>query len=167
MGVAYEFLKTNKYKQMKKLIVLVVLMAGITAMAQKPEGERNHRGNRQDMSPEQMATLQTKQMTLALDLTEAQQKQIQSLNLDNAKNRAEKMKEMKAKRDSGEAKKLTSEERYAMKTAMLDHKIAQKEKMKKILNNDQYEKWEKMKMDREGHRRGKGMQRHKERTDGK
>ena len=152
---------------MRKLIVLAVLMAGITAMAQKPERERGQRGDMRDMTPEQMATLQTKQMTLALDLTEAQQKQIQSLNLDNAKKRAEKMNEMKAKRESGEAKKLSSEERYAMKTAMLDRQIAQKEKMKKILNNEQYEKWEKIKMNREGHRKGKGMQRHKERAEGK
>lgn len=150
---------------MKKLVVLVLLMAGITAMAQKPERERGPRGDMKDMTPEQMASLQTKQMTLALDLTDAQQKQIQSLNLDNAKDRAEKMKEMKAKRESGEANKLTSEERYTMKTTMLDRQIAQKEKMKKILNNNQYEKWEKM--NREGHRRGKGIQRHKERVDGK
>lgn len=152
---------------MKKLIVLVVLMAGITAMAQKPERKRDHRGDMKGMTPEQMATLQTKQMTLALDLTDVQQKQIQSLNLDNAKDRAEKMKEMKAKRESGEAKKLTSEERYAMKATMLDRQIAQKEKIKKILNDEQYEKWEKTKMDRQGHRKGKGMQRHKDRANGK
>ena len=142
---------------MKKLVVLVVLMAGITAMAQKPERERGHRGDMKDMSPEQIATLQTKQMTLALDLTDAQQKEVQSLNLENAVKRSEKMNEMKARKESGEAKKLTSEERYAMKTAMLDHQIAQKEKMKKILNKEQYEKWEKMKKNREGNRKGRGM----------
>ncbi|MEG3656825.1 hypothetical protein V5097_05380 [Arenibacter palladensis] len=145
---------------MKKLIVLVVLMAGITAMAQKPErerGDRGHRSDMRDMTPEQIATLQTKQMTLALDLTEAQQKEIQSLNLENAVKRSEKMNEMKARKESGEAKKLTSEERYAMKTAMLDHQIAQKEKMKKILSKEQYVKWEKMKENREGHRKGRGM----------
>ncbi|RAJ07970.1 DUF4890 domain-containing protein [Arenibacter echinorum] len=142
---------------MKKLVVLVVLMAGISAIAQKPERERGHRGDMKDMSPEQIATLQTKQMTLALDLTDTQQKEIQSLNLENAVKRSEKMNEMKAKKESGEAKKLTSEERFAMKTAMLDHQIAQKEEMKKILNKEQYEKWEKMKKNREGHRKGRGM----------
>lgn len=153
---------------MKKLIVLVVLMAGITAIGQKTERERGHSGDMKNMSPEQVATLQTKKMTLALDLSDDQQKQIQSLNLNNAKNRAEKMQEMKAKRESGEAKKLTSDERYALKTDMLDHQIAQKEKIKKILNKDQYEKWEKMKNRREGHRKAKGMQGHKERgTKGK
>jgi len=142
---------------MKKLVVLVVLMAGITAIAQKPERERGHRGDMKDMSPEQIATLQTKQMTLALDLTDAQQKKIQSLNLENAVKRSEKMNEMKARKESGEAKKLTSEERYSMKTAMLDHQIAQKEKMKEILNKEQYIKWEKMNKNREGHRKGRGM----------
>lgn len=143
---------------MKKIVVLIVLMVGITAMAQKPERERGHRGDMKDMSPEQIATLQTKQMTLALDLSDAQQKEIQSINLENAVKRSEKMDEMKARKESGEAKKLTSEERYAMKTAMLDHQIAQKEKMKKILNKEQYEKWEKMKKNREGHRKGRGME---------
>ncbi|MBU2906652.1 hypothetical protein KO529_17775 [Arenibacter algicola] len=149
---------------MKKLVVLVVLMAGITAIAQKPERERGHRGDMKDMSPEQIATLQTKQMTLALDLTDAQQKEIQSLNLQNAVKRSEKMNEMKARKESGEAKKLTSEERYAMKTAMLDHQIAQKEKMKKILNKEQYMKWEKMKENREGHRKGRGMKDNEKRS---
>lgn len=149
---------------MKKLILLVVLMAGITAIAQKPERERGHRGDMGNMTPEQMATLQTKQMTLALDLTDAQQKQIQSLNLENATARSAKREEMKAKKESGEAKKMTSEERYAMQTARLDHQIAQKEKMKKILNTEQYEKWEAMKKDREGKGRGRG---HKERAKGK
>lgn len=144
---------------MKKLIVLMVLMAGITAMAQKPERERGDRGDIRDMTPEQIATLQTKQMTLALDLTDAQQKEIQSINLENAVKRSEKMNEMKARKESGEAKKLTSEERYAMKTAMLDHQIAQKEKMKKILNKEQYMKWEKMKDNRESRRKSR-------RTDG-
>ena len=143
---------------MKKIVVLIVLMAGITAMAQKPERERGHRGDMKDMSPEQIATLQTKQMTLALDLSDAQQKEIQSINLENAVKRSEKMDEMKARKESGEANKLTSEERYAMKTAMLDHQIAQKEKMKKILNKEQYEKWEKMKKNREGHRKSRGME---------
>lgn len=147
---------TEKIKQMKKLVVLIALLAGITAIAQKPERHRGDRSNMKDMTPEQIATLQTKQMTLALDLTDAQQKEIYSLNLENALKRSEKKKEMKARKDSGETKKLTSEERYAMKTAMLDHQIAQKEMMKKILNKEQYEKWEKMKKNREGHRKGRG-----------
>lgn len=144
-----------------------MLIIGLGAMAQKPNQEKGHRSYKNNMSPEQMATLQTKRMTLALDLTDAQQKQIQSLNLENATKRADKMKEMKAKKESGELKKPTSEDRFAMQSALLDHQIAQKERIKKILDKDQYAKWEKMKTNRKGHHKGKAMQSHKKRGYGK
>jgi hypothetical protein len=142
---------------MKKLIVFAVLMAGVTAMAQTPERSKGDRNPMKDMTPEQMATLQTKHMALALDLTDAQQKEMQSLNLENALKRSEKIKEMRARKENGEIKKPTSEERYAMKIAMLDHQIAQKEKLRNILNKEQYEKWERMKKSREDHRKRRGM----------
>ncbi|MGB5497437.1 MAG: hypothetical protein WBM77_00750, partial [Maribacter sp.] len=85
---------------MKKVIVLVALMAGFTAMAQK--GERGHKGDYKNMSVEQMATLQTKKMTLDLDLTEVQQSKIQALNLENAKKRKAKMEERKALKEADE-----------------------------------------------------------------
>src|SRR5690554_5756690 len=152
---------------MKNLVLVIALMMGLSAMAQKTGQEKRHKGDMKSMNPEQMATLQTKRMTLALDLTDAQQKQIQSLNLENATKRAEKMKAMKAKKESGELKEITSEDRYAMKSAMLDHQIAQKERIKKILDKDQYAKWEKMKKNRKGHHKGKAMQSHKKRGYGK
>lgn len=152
---------------MRKLVLAVMLMVGLGAMAQKPYPQKGHRGDMNKLSPEQTATLQTKRMTLALDLTDAQQKQIQSLNLENATKRAEKMKEIKAKKESGELKKLTSEDRFAMQSAMLDHQIAQKNNMKKILDKDQYAKWEKMKKNRKGHHKGKAVQSHKKRGYGK
>src|SRR5690606_4562709 len=149
---------------MKKLIVLAVLMAGVTAMAQTPERNRGDRNPMKHMTPEQMATLQTKQMTLALDLTEAQQKEMQGLNLENAVKRSEKMNGMRAKKESGELKKPTSEERYNMKIAMLDHQIAQKEKMRNILNKEQYVKWEKMKKTREDYRKRRGIHHYNKRS---
>lgn len=142
---------------MKKLIVFAVLMASVTAMAQTPERSKGDRNPMKDMTPEQIATLQTKQMTLALDLTDAQQMEMQGLNLENAVKRSDKMNEMRARKEKGEVKKLTSEERYAMKIAMLDHQIAQKEKLKNILNKEQYVKWEKMKNTREDLRKDKRM----------
>lgn len=149
---------------MKKLIVFAVLLAGVTAMAQTPEQSRRDRSSMKHMTPEQMATLQTKQMTLALDLSDSQQKEIQDLNLENALNRSEKMKEMRAKKESGELKKLTSEERYNMKIAMLDHQIAQKEKLRNILNKEQYIKWDKMKNTREDYRKRRGMHHYNKRS---
>ena len=151
---------------MKKLIVLAVLMTGVTAMAQTPERSSGDRSHIKDMTPEQMATLQTKQMTLALDLTEAQQKEMQDLNLENAVKRSEKKNEMREKKESGELKKPTSEERYNMKIAMLDHQIAQKEKLRNILNKEQYVKWEKMKKTREDYRKRRGMHHYNKRSAG-
>jgi len=130
---------------------------GNNTMAQREHHEGGHRMN--DMTPEQMATLKTKKMTLALDLTEAQQTKIKALQLEDAKMRKTKMEEHRAQKEAGEAKKPTSEERYAMTNAHLDHQIAQKAEMKKILSDEQYSKWEKMQHRRGRHgmeRRGKG-----------
>ena len=148
---------------MRKLVLAVILMIGMGTMAQKPHYGKRDRGHMDNMDPEQTATLQTKRMTLALDLTDAQQKQVQSINLENAAKRTEKMKEIKAKKESGELKGPTQQERYNMQLAMLDHQIAQKNRMKKILDKEQYAKWEKMKTNREGSHRGKTMKSHNKR----
>jgi periplasmic protein CpxP/Spy len=122
---------------MKKVIAVLVLFVGLNTMAQKRENR--------DLNPEQIATLTTKKMTLDLDLNESQQSKIYELQLENAKSRMTKMEaHKKAKENSESMKKLSSEERFAKKTEMLDHQIAQKKKMKAILNADQFEKWEKM-----------------------
>ena len=122
---------------MKKVIAVLVLFVGLNTMAQKRENR--------DLNPEQIATLTTKKMTLDLDLNESQQSKIYELQLENAKSRMTKMEaHKKAKENSERMKKLSSEERFAKKTEMLDHQIAQKKKMKAILNADQFEKWEKM-----------------------
>ncbi len=122
---------------MKKVIAVLVLFVGLNTMAQTRENR--------DLNPEQIATLTTKKMTLDLDLNESQQSKIYELQLENAKTRMTKMEaHKKAKENNESMTKLSSEERFAKKTEMLDHQIAQKKKMKAILNTDQFEKWEKM-----------------------
>ncbi|MDE3742743.1 Spy/CpxP family protein refolding chaperone [Maribacter polysaccharolyticus] len=134
---------------MKKVIVLVALIVGTTAMAQQRKGNRGN--SMKDLTVEQIATLQTKKMTLELDLTEAQQTKIQALNLENATKRKAKMEERKALRDSGERPKLSADEKYALQLERMDAAIAQKASMKKILNDEQYAKWE-MKRQKRGNR---------------
>lgn len=144
---------------MKKTLVLVMLLAGATVMAQ--EGRKNHqREAMKDLTPEQIATLHTKKMTLALDLSDTQQKQVQALNLENAKLRKAKMEERKARKESGDSKKPTSEERYELQLERLDNQIAHKAEIKAILSPEQYEKWEKLHF----HKR---KMRGKERSEGK
>ena len=135
---------------MKKVIAVFVLFVGFNSLAQKREMK--------DINPEQFATLATKKMTLELDLNESQQAKIYQLQLENATSRKAKMVERsKANEDGANMKKLNSEERFVKQSEMLDHQIAQKKKIKAILNAEQYDKWEKM------HHNRKDM-RHKKRA---
>jgi hypothetical protein len=79
-------------------------------------------------------------MTLDLDLDTKQQNEIKSILLEQNKKREAKKIEMKAKKEKGT--KLSSNEKFAMKTKMLDEKIEQKAQMKKILKPEQFQKWE-------------------------
>ena len=57
--------------------------------AQRHDGPKMRKGPKMDMTAEQMATLQTKHMTLALDLTEDQLNQIYKINLEKKNGRGE------------------------------------------------------------------------------
>lgn len=134
---------------MKKLMLIaIVAMVAIQVNAQdtkdRPNRERSPKMDRfQDLTPEEMATLQTKKMTLHLDLNESQQKEIQKINLENAIDRKAKMEARKAQREDGTMAKPSKEEHLKMMNDRLDKQIAMKAKMKKILNDEQFVKWEK------------------------
>ena len=134
---------------MKKLILIALALVTIQVSAQdrKQEfrkGDRMERGERfKDFTPEEKAQLQTKKMTLHLDLTQSQQKQIEKLNLENAKDRKANMETRQAKKKEGKGEKPSKEERLAMMNERLDKQIEMKGKMKKILDDEQFEKWEK------------------------
>ncbi|WP_338731257.1 hypothetical protein [Mangrovimonas cancribranchiae] len=124
---------------MKKLIIVALAFMAFTVNAQ----DRKMRHDRMsDYSPEEIAELQTKRMTLNLDLTEAQQQKVAKINLKNAKKRQEKMQAFKAKKGDRETK-LTKEERLKIKHDFLDSQIETKRDMREVLNDDQYEKWTK------------------------
>ena len=130
---------------MKKLILILTMFSGIWVSAQerRPHRQHMHRG---ELTTEQVATLQTKKLALALDLTESQQKTIQKIKFEQAELRESKRKEMKEKRESGSEKQFSSEERYERELERLEAQIAFKAKMKEVLNPAQYEKWERMQM---------------------
>ena len=135
------------------MAILVMATISVTAQDHNMKGKR---GNMKDLSPEQAATLQTKKMTLALDLNESQQSKIKTILTEDATARKAKMEERKANKEDVK-KVLTADEKYAMQNERLDHQIARKEQMKSILNTDQYEKW--VKMDARKKMRGKGKNR--------
>lgn len=134
---------------MKKLLVLALLIVGITTIAQ--ERKNKHQGDQMEQfTPEQHTQLMLKKMTLELDLTEAQQKDISEfISNQMAKKEAHKA-QMKANREK--AVKHTKEERFAMQMKMLDEQIATKKRMEKILNDKQFEKWTALKEDRRENR---------------
>lgn len=118
---------------MKNLVVIVAFL--IAGMAVAQPGGRQEKKEKKDINPEQVATMQSKKMTLELDLSDKQQKAVYDLVLTAAKDRKE-----RPTREALEA--MTPEQKNALKIQVLDKKIAHKRAMQSILNTQQYEKWE-------------------------
>lgn len=121
----------------KIAIIALVLFTGIS-FAQKLNTDKMAKAiNKADKhSPESRAEIQSKRLTLKLDLSKAQQTQVQNVLLKHYT-------EEKSKRDKvrKSEKKLTSEQRTALKSKHLDAQIALKAEMKTILNSEQYSKF--------------------------
>lgn len=145
---------------MKKVLIVLLAMGSLTAFAQERKMKR------EEFTPEQKVELQVKKMTLELDLNEKQQKDLKGVLTQQSKKREEAKAKHKAAKDTDV--KPTSDERFAMRSKMMDEKIAFKGEMKKILTADQMAKWEEHKEEhresrmerREGQQR---MMRHKSR----
>jgi protein CpxP len=125
---------------MKKVIVAVLLVVGMTTFAQE-RGEKRER-----LSPEQKVELQAKKMKLDLDLNDKQTADIKKIVAEQVKKREAKRAEFEAKR--AKDAKPTQEEMFQNKSQMLDEQIAMKAEMKKILNAEQFSKWEKIQAER-------------------
>lgn len=128
---------------MKQLAILLVMLTSVGISAQRHDGQRMRKRPQMDMTAEEMATLQTKHMTLALDLTEKQQDKVYEINLEKAQFRKEKWAEIKAAKESGEWEKPTPEARFEMENERLDRQIAMQEEMRNVLDEKQYETWKK------------------------
>ena len=135
---------------MKKIILIVIAFATLQATAQ-PQRRGDHRPGKhgdierlQDFTPEEFAEIQTKRMTLQLDLTDKQQQQVQGLLIIQHKARKEKAEVFrKPDKEDKTRERPSKKERLENLNERLDNQIAMKRKMKEILNEDQYERWEK------------------------
>jgi periplasmic protein CpxP/Spy len=132
---------------MKKLVLIAIALVSLQAIAQDhkgmlQKGEQKVRSQMiKDFNPEQIALLQTKKMTLHLDLTKAQQEEIQKINLANATERKAKMEARRKMRENGNM--LSKEDRFNIMNERLDKRIAHKKQMQNILTKEQFEKLEK------------------------
>lgn len=127
---------------MKKLFVVALLVVGLTTFAQ----EKGKRGDFKEMTPEKRTEMQVKKMTKDLDLNEKQQKEVKELLNAQKEDRAEMIEKRKEIKETAE--KATKEQRAEMKAKMDKKKEAIDAKMKSILTDDQYKKWEANKEDR-------------------
>ncbi|HLT32760.1 MAG TPA: hypothetical protein VKZ98_03135 [Aquaticitalea sp.] len=131
---------------MKNLLMIALAFVTLNAVAQEDKKEmrktemKERMAKSERMTPEEIATLQTKKMTLHLDLNEKQQSEVKALLLEEAQTRKDKMAAFKAKKETGE--KPSKDDRFNHQNDRLDHQIELKKKMKTILNADQYAKYE-------------------------
>ena len=119
-------------------IILMLLTFKPTVFAQQGLG----RGNR-DMDPKEFADRQTSRMHELLELTAAQLPKVEKLNLEYA----EKMKEV---RDQA------GEDREAMRSKMMEMIKEKDAKLKAILSEEQWTKFEADRKERMQNRRGGG-----------
>lgn len=144
-------IEMNKFLNMKKLLVLSLLfIVSFNSFSQN----RKQLGNKlKSFSAEQIATLQTKKMTLSLDLNLKQQNEIFNVFLEEVKFKKTKRGEINERKNNSK-EGLSSEEIFDMMNEKLDHQIAFNNKVKTILNKDQFLVWQEFKIrEKRGKRR--------------
>ena len=124
---------------MKKLSVIVILIASITFTA---EAQHRPMKRKPNFTTEQKVELAVKKMTLALDLTAKQQKEVSPLLSTQIQERETHMKKRMEVRKTG--KRPSKDELFKMQSKRLDDQIAFKNRMKNILDKEQFVKFEKM-----------------------
>lgn len=134
---------------MKTWILAATMMMGVSMAAQAPADAPAPHGRHQKMekehlnlTPQQRAELKSKQLTLKLDLTDKQQKDVEKLLVNAETKKADAIAKRQEARKAGI--RPTNEERLALKNSMLDERIAMKRDLKKILSAEQYTKFEKL-----------------------
>jgi len=126
-------------KMMKKVITLFVLVFAFTFSTQ---GQNKKAKRASKLTIEQQTTLAVKKMTLALDLSEKQQNDIKPILMAKITERKMAIKKRKAAKKAKE--RPSANEIYEMKIKQLDGLILIKSKMKNILDEKQYERFEEM-----------------------
>lgn len=123
---------------MKKVVMALLLMAGITGIAQekpaaKQEGQK-HKTEKKDQKPKVTPDEQAKQLAKELSLDDAQQAKVKELYAEQEKKRA-------ADPDAKKMEKGEQHDHAAMEAKMKKENAAFDTKMKNILSKEQYTKW--------------------------
>ena len=118
--------------------ILVVVLLASTAINAQGRKENNRKGV--NFTPEQTATLQTKRMTLRLDLDKNQQEAVYDLQKNKMLVRKAMRTAMLERKANGNTP--TSDELFQLKSSRLDRMQLHSDAMKEILTKEQFEKWE-------------------------
>lgn len=130
---------------MKKWLVGALLIVGMTTFAQeavKNTATNDAKPKREQLNPEQRAQRQLQKLTATLNLTPAQQKEVEKILIAQNEKREANFAAHKADKDS--KKTLTKEERKAKKSEMEANRTAVKEQFQKILTPEQLVKLDKL-----------------------
>ncbi len=138
------------------LIAITVASVSVAQHAPRSGGMKMMQWHQKhNFTPEQLATLKAKKLTLALELTDKQQKELEKLFSEEEKMMQKHHQKMKADQQAGK-----EVNRYEMMNEHMNLQIDHQRKIKNILNEDQHAKWSKMKKAP----RGKMMMHHKNKS---
>jgi len=129
---------------MKKWLGILLICVGLSASAQHQRGRGEHRigpGHEQvaQLTAEQIADLQTKRATLALELNSQQAEKIYTLNLEQARKLKQRHAERETLKKKGKAQGAGDTDGWYERQAQhLDEQIAYQQAMKDILSEEQF-----------------------------
>lgn len=138
---------------MKNWIIACFLLAGLGLSAQQMPGRGYARGKMEKFSASELASLQSKRMTLALDLTDAQENKLAELLTERIEKRRAMHQERRAQRDSTRTARPGPD--FASAEARMDNEIAFRREIREILTEAQYENWKQMHSGRRKFRHGR------------
>lgn len=134
----HQYSRNNFKIVCKKLITAIVLLVSISSFAQdkNQSDKKSDRPRKERQTPEERSQNQLAKLTVELSLNAQQQEQIKPiLDEQNAKFEA-----MRANR-SNNSKRMTAEEREALKKERQENKKTTDAKLQAILTPEQFKKW--------------------------
>ncbi len=144
---------------MKNWIFTGLLLLGLSLSAQRGPRYHNAHSDAPKLTTEQIATLQSKKLTLALDLSESQESRIRELLEERIASKREQFQQRREGADSTGMRR--QRPNFDSLDERLDNQIAFQRELQEILSEEQYQQWKEMRQHR------KKPQRHPRRMHGK
>lgn len=136
---------------MKNTLIILCILISTSVFPQQSE-YKERMSKHSNLSLEEMATLKSKKIALQLDLNKSQQAQVEKLFIIEMNERKAIKENLRETRS--QVKDTSKANHFKMINAKLDRQIVLQDKMKRILDVDQYKRW------RNSSRKGMSQKRH-------